>query len=65
MLSAGVMALVVYQLSSDFDVWLAMKFFEQVQQLTLCIVSGVASHLVMIILLGIRFNDFKVLKEVK
>jgi putative peptidoglycan lipid II flippase len=65
MLSAGVMALVVYQLSSDFDVWLAMKFFEQVQQLTLCIVSGVASYLVMIILLGIRFNDFKVLKEVK
>ncbi|KGJ91816.1 murein biosynthesis integral membrane protein MurJ [Colwellia psychrerythraea] len=62
-LSASVMALVVYQLSSDFDTWLAMDFFEQVQQLTLCIVAGAASYLVMIILLGIRLSDFKVIKE--
>ncbi|AAZ26234.1 murein biosynthesis integral membrane protein MurJ [Colwellia psychrerythraea] len=62
-LSAGVMALVVYQLSSSFDVWLTMKFLEQVEQLTLCIVAGVASYLVMIILLGVRFSDFKVIKR--
>ncbi|MBU2869341.1 murein biosynthesis integral membrane protein MurJ [Colwellia sp. E2M01] len=60
-ISAGVMALVVDQLSSDFDVWLAMNFFEQVQQLTLCIVAGIGSYLVMIILLGVRLGDFKVL----
>jgi len=64
-LSAAVMALVVYQLSSDFDVWLAMSFLEQVQQLSLCIVFGVVSYLIMIILLGIRLNDFKVIKELK
>ncbi|TYK64429.1 murein biosynthesis integral membrane protein MurJ [Colwellia echini] len=62
-LSAMVMALVVYQLSSDFDVWLTMGFFEQVQQLTLCIFAGVASYLVMIVLLGIRFSDFKVISK--
>jgi len=64
-LSAAVMALVVYQLSSDFDVWLAMSFLEQVQQLSLCIIFGVVSYLIMIILLGIRLNDFKVIKELK
>ena len=61
-LSASVMALVVYLLSSDFDVWLLMTFFEQVQQLSLCIIAGVTSYLVMIILLGVRFSDFKVVK---
>ncbi len=62
-LSAAVMALVVYQLSADFDVWLVMSFLEQVQQLSLCIGLGVVSYLMMIILLGIRLSDFKVLKE--
>jgi putative peptidoglycan lipid II flippase len=64
-LSAGVMALVVYQLSSDFDVWLTMSFVEQVQQLMLCISAGVTSYLVMIILLGVRLKDFKVIKGEK
>jgi len=62
-LSAAVMAVVVYLLSEDFDVWLAMDFLEQVQQLSLCIVLGVVSYLTMIIILGIRLNDFKVIKE--
>ena len=65
MLSAIVMALVVNQLSSDFDVWLAMGFLQQVQQLSLCIGLGVVSYLVMIIILGIRLSDFKVIKESK
>ena len=64
-LSAGVMALVVYQLSSDFDVWLTMNFFEQVQQLSLCIISGGVSYLMMIILLGVRLNDFTIAKGEK
>jgi len=58
--SATVMALVVYQLSSDFDVWLAMSFAEQVQQLIICILLGVVSYLAMILLLGIRLNDFTI-----
>ena len=62
-LSAGVMALVVYQLSSNFDVWLAMNFLKQVEQLTLCIIAGIASYLIMIILLGVRLSDFKVIKR--
>jgi putative peptidoglycan lipid II flippase len=60
MLSAGVMALVVYQLSDNFDVWLAMSFVEQVQQLSFCIILGVVSYLAMILLLGIRLNDFTI-----
>jgi len=55
--------LVVHQLSSDFDVWLAMNFLKQVEQLTLCIIAGVASYLLMIILLGVRLSDFKVIKR--
>ncbi len=62
-LSALVMVLVVYQLSSEFEVWLAMNFLKQVEQLTLCILAGVASYLVMIILLGVRLGDFKVIKR--
>jgi putative peptidoglycan lipid II flippase len=58
--SALVMALVVYQLSSDFDVWLSFTFMQQVQQLILCITLGVLSYFVMIFLLGVRMQDFKV-----
>jgi len=59
-LSAGVMALVVAQLSGDFDVWVAMTFAERLQQVTLCIVAGALSYLAAITLLGVRMNDFKV-----
>jgi len=59
-LSALIMALVVYQLSSDFDVWLAMDFAEQVLQLTMCICGGCLSYFIMIALLGVRLSDFKV-----
>lgn len=61
-ISAIVMALVVYQLSSDFNTWLSMSFFEQVQQLTLCIVVGVFSYLLVVIVLGVRLSDFQVMK---
>ena len=63
MISASVMAVVVYQLSSDFDVWLVMSFLEQVQQLALCIIAGVISYIVMIFLLGVRLSDFKVMSK--
>ncbi|NQY87324.1 MAG: murein biosynthesis integral membrane protein MurJ [Colwellia sp.] len=59
-LSALVMALVVYQLSSDFEVWLAMAFAEQVLQLIMCIGGGCISYFLMIALLGVRPGDFKV-----
>ena len=63
-LSAGVMAVVVYQLSPDFTVWLSMNFFKQVSQLALCIGAGCLSYFLTIILFGVRLNDFKV-KSVK
>lgn len=59
-LSALVMAWVVYQLSNDFDLWLVMSFSEQVLQLIICIGGGCLSYFVMIALLGVRLGDFKV-----
>lgn len=59
-LSALVMAWVVYQLSNDFDLWLVMSFTEQVLQLIICIGGGCLSYFVMIALLGVRLGDFKV-----
>jgi putative peptidoglycan lipid II flippase len=61
-ISAAVMAIVVYLLSSDFDVWLAMSFVEQIKNLLLCITAGMLTYLLMIIMLGIRFSDIKVIK---
>ncbi len=63
--SASVMAGVVYLLSSDFETWLVMGFSEQIQQLIMCVAAGVITYLVMIILLGIRFSDFKVLNQIQ
>ncbi len=60
MLSAAVMAMAVYQLSNDFDVWLTMAFTEQILQLILCIGGGCISYFFTIALLGVRLNDFKV-----
>jgi putative peptidoglycan lipid II flippase len=59
-LSASVMALVVYQLSNDFDVWLTMTLFEQISQLVLCISVGCLTYFIVIFILGVRFKDFKV-----
>ena len=59
-ISALVMAMVVFQLSSEFDVWLSLTFIQQVQQLIVCITVGVLSYSVMIFLLGVRLKDFKV-----
>jgi len=59
-ISAGMMAIAVHQLSDDFDVWLVMSFSEQVLQLILCIVGGCVSYFLTVALLGIRLSDFKV-----
>ena len=59
-LSALVMAMVVYQLSYDFDVWLTMSFTDQVLQLMICIGGGCLSYFTMVALLGVRIGDFKV-----
>ncbi|QBG35350.1 murein biosynthesis integral membrane protein MurJ [Litorilituus sediminis] len=61
-LSAAVMALVVYLTSPVFSDWLAMGFFKQIQQLVLCITLGCISYFLMIFVLGIRMKDFKVEK---
>jgi len=60
MLAASVMALVVYQLSPNFNTWLSLSFVEQTLQLVLCISAGCVSYFLMIFLLGISLNDFKV-----
>ena len=62
-LSAGVMAVVVYSLSPDFSIWLEMSFSQQVFNLLTYIVLGVISYFVSIAALGIRLNDFKVAKQ--
>lgn len=59
-LAAGVMALVVNQLSSSFDVWLNMSFSTQVFQLIICISAGCVSYFTAILLMGVRLDDFKV-----
>lgn len=58
--SAIVMAIVVYQLSPSFDIWLSFTWIEKISQLIFCIVAGMLSYFISIILCGIRFNDFKV-----
>jgi len=63
-ISAGVMACVVYYVSPDFPVWLNMSFSEQLIKLLTCIGLGVMSYFVSIALLGIRLHDFKVQKYV-
>lgn len=58
--AAGIMSLVVYQLSDDLGVWLSMNSFEQIFQLIICISAGCLSYFIVIFLLGVRLNDFKV-----
>ncbi|GAA6205282.1 murein biosynthesis integral membrane protein MurJ [Thalassotalea sp. SU-HH00458] len=60
-LSSIVMAFVVYFLSPPFEHWLTFTFLEQILQLLFCIVSGGICYFVSILLLGVRFNDFKVI----
>ena len=62
-ISAGVMAIVVYTISPAFSVWLNMSFSEQLTKLIMCIGLGVISYFISIVMLGIRLNDFKVSKQ--
>jgi putative peptidoglycan lipid II flippase len=59
-ISAGVMALVVYQLSPEFSQWLGFGFSEQVFTLLLCISAGAISYFACLFLFGIRMRDLKV-----
>jgi putative peptidoglycan lipid II flippase len=58
--SAVVMAIIVYVLSGDFTTWLTLSFSAQVQHLALCIIAGGLSYVVVLFLLGIRLADLKV-----
>jgi putative peptidoglycan lipid II flippase len=58
--SAVVMAGIVYTLSGDFATWLTLSFSAQVQQLGLCIIVGGLSYVAMLFLLGIRLADLRV-----
>ena len=59
-LSAMVMAAVVYYLSPAFEFWLSLSFAEQVWQLIVCITAGMFSYFVCLLLLGIRISDIKI-----
>ncbi len=61
--SAGVMALVVHQLSPDFDAWLLMSSLERVQKLVLCISLGCLCYFITAFVLGLRLRDFNVKKS--
>ena len=63
MLAALLMAGVVYAFSPRFDLWLAMNFYQQVQQLFYCIGLGVISYIVAIIVFGVRLGDLKVISK--
>lgn len=63
-LSAIAMAAVVYMLSPPFQDWLNMTKLEQLIQLGICISLGVLSYFIVIVLLGIRMKDIKVLSKV-
>jgi len=59
-LSALVMAFVVYSLSPEFPIWLEMSTAMQIQQLLICITLGMLSYFISIVVLGIRMKDLKV-----
>ncbi len=63
MSAALIMAWVVYQLSAEFTVWLAMSVTEQIIQLIFCISLGGLSYFIVVFLLGVRLNDFSVKSE--
>jgi len=59
-ISASIMACVVYWLSPVFEVWLAMPLTDQIIKLFSCISLGMLSYFISIVLLGIRVADFKI-----
>ncbi len=63
MLSAALMACIVYYLSPSFDAWLLLSFSAQVLQLLICIICGVVSYVFCLMLFGIRVSDIKVTKK--
>ena len=60
-LAASLMAFIVYWLSPPFDVWLQLTVLEQLIKLVYCIVIGVVSYFIGLLLLGVRLQDFKVI----
>ncbi|MGJ8693695.1 MAG: murein biosynthesis integral membrane protein MurJ [Thalassotalea sp.] len=59
-ISASVMAAVVWTLSPNFEQWLSFSFFESVWRLSLYITAGVISFFAFALLTGIRPSDLKV-----
>ncbi len=61
--AAGAMAFTVFYFSPSFHDWLALTFIQQTVKLLGLIGLGVLVYLTVIILLGIKFADFKVNKN--
>ena len=64
-ISAMVMAGVVWTMSPSFEQWLSFSFFESVWRLTWYICAGVISFFAFAFLSGIRPNDLKVKTVIK
>ncbi len=62
-LAALTMAVVVYLISPEFEIWLAMSFSEQIIRLVLSILCGVVAYFVSLGILGIRTRDFTIKTE--
>lgn len=63
--SALVMAGVVYYLSPSFDYWLTLSFSAQVSKLVMCIGLGALSYFASLYMFGMRFTDIKVQGRLK
>ncbi len=59
LVSAGVMAAVVFQLSPPFEIWLELSFIQQVSKLIFCITCGALSYFSCLFVFGIRLQDIK------
>ncbi len=62
-LSALLMAGLVYWLSPAFDIWLTYELIERIGLLSLYIGVGVVCYFVMVAMLGIRIHHFKVRQQ--
>ena len=62
-LSALLMAGLVYWLSPAFDIWLTYDLIERIGLLSLYIGVGVVCYFVMVAMLGIRIHHFKVRQQ--
>ena len=63
LIAALVMAVGVFYYSPSFDVWLTMSISTQILQLIITIGLGLLGYFFCLVVLGIRFNHFKIISN--